>query len=344
MADGMAGGSGLAAGGPGGVKYTDPTQRAKFDPFNMGTNYGTTGQGFNESGGYQSSYDQTGIPSPQPGGPGQQGGQQGGQQQSPFDGGGYSGGAIDPSKANDQNYWRQVMQYTAQQSGKPYDPSAEAYWFPKFQQSGGISDYWVSRLMMPDTGGAGGGGGAAQGGGAAGGAAQQVFNPQGLNFGATNVLGNQLQGPGGQLYGDIQSQIQQAENPVTPQDPIIKAQTDAYRAEQDRAARSALSQAAESQGPNANLSAVQRSLAEQGAQATGSMQANLMSQELGARRQMLQNLLQQGAGVMTSQQQMAIQDELAKLQLAEQESQYSRGLAEQGLEFGAGLDARYAGV
>jgi len=173
---------------------------------------------------------------------------------------------------------------------------------------------------------------------------QPLYNPQGLSFAPSQAVAGGPQGISGDLYNNIMSQVALAEQPVDQNDPIIKAQTDAAAAQAERGVRSALSREAEAQGPNANLSAVNRSLEENASQGVAGLTANLMSQERQNRSQQLLSLLSQGGGLLTQEQQMQIQDELNKLQLAENESQYARSLAEQGLEFGANLDFQYAGL
>lgn len=134
---------------------------------------------------------------------------------------------------------------------------------------------------------------------------------------------------------------------VSATDPIIKNQVDAYRAEQERGVRSSLSRAAEGSREGAipgAQEATARSLGEKAGTATAGYEATLMNQELNARRQELQNALSGAMGFMTAQQQMALQDELRRIELALQESQFGRNLAQRGLEFGANLDLQYAGL
>lgn len=63
---------------------------------------------------------------------------------------------FDPSRANNQAYWKSTLAQTSQGD----TPQNEAYWFPKFQSTGGLSDYWTSRMGLganPDPSGGGGG-------------------------------------------------------------------------------------------------------------------------------------------------------------------------------------------
>jgi len=105
-------------------------------------------------------------------------------------------------------------------------------------------------------------------------------------------------------------------------DPIIKAQVDAFQANQDRSSRNYLAQEAEKKGTNADLSAETRSMAEQSGQATSAFQAQLQGQELNARRQEIQQALSGELGFLTSEQAMKLQEELAQLNLAQQAYQF----------------------
>jgi hypothetical protein len=76
---------------------------------------------------------------------------------------------LDPSRAYDVGYIKQIMQETAAAQGHPPPTQADYdYWIPKILAIGGkgLDDYWLNRLLTPDTGGAGGGGSVGGGGGA----------------------------------------------------------------------------------------------------------------------------------------------------------------------------------
>lgn len=112
-----------------------------------------------------------------------------------------------------------------------------------------------------------------------------------------------------QLVNLLMGRAQQGLN-ISPDDPIIKNQVDAFNANDQRAQRSYLAQSAEKGGPNANTEAIGRSLAEHGAQVGGQLQATLMGNELSARRQEIQQALQESGNLLTSDQQMQLQHEL----------------------------------
>lgn len=111
--------------------------------------------------------------------------------------------------------------------------------------------------------------------------------------------------------------LAQASQPevVTPNDPNVKAQTDAYRAEATRGVNNYLDQQAESAGPYATgaLRGQARMANEQAGQATGAFETQLMANELAARRQEIQNALSGLGGLVTSDQQQALQKELADI-------------------------------
>lgn len=145
------------------------------------------------------------------------------------------------------------------------------------------------------------------------------------------------------LYGTLMARAGQSLQ-VDPNDPVIKAQTDAYRAEQTRAARNLMAEQAERGGANSNQDATQRSATEKAAQATAGFQGTLMANEVAARRQEIQAALSGQQGILTAEQQMALQQELANLDVKlrsyqfgqsqnQQESQFGRTLAERGFEF-----------
>lgn len=103
-------------------------------------------------------------------------------------------------------------------------------------------------------------------------------------------------------------------NPAT--DPIIAPQVNAYNAEQQRSNRSYLQQLAEAQGPNANLTAQGAQMSENAAQQTGALQAQLTQNELTARRQEIEQALQEQGSTLTAQQQMSLQQYLGQIQAA----------------------------
>jgi hypothetical protein len=121
---------------------------------------------------------------------------------------------------------------------------------------------------------------------------------------------------------------------VGANDPIIKAQTDAYGAQTQNAAKNYETAAAEKGGQSFNPDATARSMAEQGGQATGAFQAQLMGQELTARRGEIESALAQATQLGETQQAQLLQEELTKLQLAQQQSQFGQTLGQNAYQFG----------
>lgn len=124
------------------------------------------------------------------------------------------------------------------------------------------------------------------------------------------------QGGGNPLFQLLMGRATQGLN-VNPNDPIIKGQTDAFRAEQQRGERGYEQQLAERAGANANIGAERRLGAEKVGQNTSAFESQLMGQELSARRQEIQNALSGAAGLLTADQQMMLQEELSQLDLAQ---------------------------
>ena len=134
------------------------------------------------------------------------------------------------------------------------------YWTNKYSEFGNNDpNYFYQRLQNADefTGGPGAGGG----GGVAG------------------EWGNNANSLYNMLLGTANQSLQ-----VNPNDPIIKNQADAYAAMNERAQRNYLGNLAEQAGPNANISAERRASAEKLGQANAAFEAQLMGQELAARR------------------------------------------------------------
>jgi hypothetical protein len=133
-------------------------------------------------------------------------------------------------------------------------------------------------------------------------------------------------GSAGKLFDLLMSRAQQ---PITPDtnDPVLKAQTDAFNASQQRGATKTLQALAEQQGPNANLAADTRSVQENAAIAGSNFQAQAMVNEIAARREEVAQALQGATGLLTAEQAMTLQRELANLD--SQYKFYSAGLENQ---------------
>ena len=137
------------------------------------------------------------------------------------------------------------------------------------------------------------------------------------------------------LYEQLQARAQQSLN-IDPNDPIIKAQVDNYRAEQERAFRNVRSDAAESKNP---LRPTQDRMAgERVAQSVASLQSELMARELTSRRSEIVGALSGMGGILTEDQQAGLQRELANLDnmIRQQQVNISGGELDLSRELGLG--------
>lgn len=113
-------------------------------------------------------------------------------------------------------------------------------------------------------------------------------------------------------------------------DPVIRAQADAFNANQQRASRDYLSDLAEKSGPYANLRGEQRMQAEKTGQATGGFEAQLMGRELQSRRAEIQDALNGQAGLLSADQVHQLQRELGLMDNNIKQQQL--GLSARGLD------------
>jgi hypothetical protein len=111
-------------------------------------------------------------------------------------------------------------------------------------------------------------------------------------------------------------------------DPIIRAQADAFSANQTRQARNLISDAAEGSSQYANLEGQRRIAAEHAGQASGAYEAQLMGSELQARRAEIAQALAQAGGMLTADQANQLQRQLGMLDNAIR--QQSLGVTQRG--------------
>lgn len=145
-----------------------------------------------------------------------------------------------------------------------------------------------------------------------------------------------LQPAPGSQYQDLLDQLvarSKQSLAVNRNDPTIRAQADPYSANVERSSRNYLADMAEKAGPNANLQGEARMAAERSGQASGLFESQLIGRELDSRRTEIQNALSQMGSMLTSQQQMALQKELAlindstqRLGIQSQQDQFDKNL------------------
>lgn len=112
------------------------------------------------------------------------------------------------------------------------------------------------------------------------------------------------------LYNTLLGRSQQSLR-INRNDPIIRNQTDAFNAADTRQQRDYLNNLAERGGGTENLNMERRMSSEKVGQDTAQFQAQLMGQELTARREEIQNALTQMGGLLTEQERLQLQNQLA---------------------------------
>lgn len=132
-----------------------------------------------------------------------------------------------------------------------------------------------------------------------------------------------------ELFNLLMSRATQGLNVDRLSNPAIRAQSDAYRANEERTKRGFLADLAERSGPFANLTAESRLASERVGQRTGAFEAQLTADEIRARRDEIAQALAMASGMLSQDQQVALQRELSMLNTAlarEQMALTGRGL------------------
>lgn len=144
---------------------------------------------------------------------------------------------------------------------------------------------------------------------------------------STNIVGNtagQTQG----LLDTLKGRADQSLSIDPTTDPIIRNQVDNYGANQTRAARNMVNTMAESSNPYqtgaATAAGVQAN--EKASQNTSDLQASLVANELQNRRSEIQNALSESGSMISQQDQLALQDELGKINAQIQNRQVTSAL------------------
>lgn len=127
---------------------------------------------------------------------------------------------------------------------------------------------------------------------------------------------------------------------VDRNDPVIRQQSEAFSANQERARRNYISDVAEQRGPLANIQGERRMAAERAGIASGAFEAELVGREIAARRDEIAQALAGLSGRLTAEQEMALRQELAQLDAALQRE----GLSLQGELGRRGLDLQSRGL
>lgn len=239
-----------------------------------------------------------------------------------------------------------IKQYASQAGMDPSLAADPNYWAQRIAETGGLSSanaqYWIGRFQ--------GQGGDTPPGATAPAAASAPIAVGPSPTVTTPGTGNTSTDPAqNALYNQLLARAGQSEV-VDPNDPVIKGQTDAYAASEQRALRTYLQGLAESAGPNANISAETRLGNEQAGQATSSFQATAMVNELTARRNEIQSALTSMQGMLTSEQAANLQaqlatmnDALSRLGISVQQNEFGQTLGQNAYQFDTNQADRLAG-
>lgn len=116
------------------------------------------------------------------------------------------------------------------------------------------------------------------------------------------------------FYDMLMGRANQSLNIDWRKDPVIRAQSDAFAANQERSRRQSVNKASEAAGPYGNIDTERRLAAETSAQNTSGFEGALMQHELDARRQEQQAALEGIGGVLSEDQSDKRARDLANLQ------------------------------
>ena len=127
---------------------------------------------------------------------------------------------------------------------------------------------------------------------------------------------------GDELYSTLRTRSQQALT-IDPNNPVVGGQVDAFRAEQERARRNLMSDAAEAGRP---LSDVQQAMSqERVGQAAGSLRAELVARDLMTKRGEIADALASMGGMLSGDQTALLQRELSNMDNLIQQQQLGMG-------------------
>jgi hypothetical protein len=147
------------------------------------------------------------------------------------------------------------------------------------------------------------------------------------------TLSTGMQNPQASALFDLLMKRATQSSTLDRNDPNIRAQSDAFNAQGQQARRDYLSQQAEKAGPYGNQTSEERRSAEELGKTSGAFEAQAIDNAQNARRQEIESALSGAAGFLTQEQQLALTEELQKLQMQQQESQFGRNLNQNAYEF-----------
>lgn len=196
---------------------------------------------------------------------------------------------LNGQEISDDDLQGKLKEYRAQNAGAPADDQSIINFWQTGQKNWG--DGVVSQQSAPAT---------------APGPASQWVSQQVQTANPQNTARDS------ELYNAFKERALQPAT-VDANNPVVKAQTDAYAAEQTRASRNSLADLAEKAGPYANLRGEQRLASERTGQAIGGFQAEMLGRELQNIRNEKMQALESMRGMLSQDEQLQLQREIADL-------------------------------
>lgn len=144
------------------------------------------------------------------------------------------------------------------------------------------------------------------------------------SFSSSSGISGLPTGASGDLYNMLMARAKQG-TAVDKNDPNIKQQVDPYTAQTERSRRNYLADVAEKANPLANLQGEERVSQERAGQANGLFESTLIGKELQSRRDEIAQALASMQGMLSQEQQLAMQRELAQLDANLRNRQISSG-------------------
>ena len=136
------------------------------------------------------------------------------------------------------------------------------------------------------------------------------------------------------LYNTLLGRSKQALTIDAQTDPNIRQQADTYAAAVERERRRYMGDTAEREGPLANIQGEERLSSEKAGQASAAFESQLVGRELQSRRDEIAESLKSMQGMLSQEQQLAMQRELAQLDASIRNRQISSGESQFGADLG----------
>ena len=146
------------------------------------------------------------------------------------------------------------------------------------------------------------------------------------------------------LYNQLMDRSKQSLSIDAQTDPNIRQQADTYAASVERERRRYMDDTAERSGPLANIQGESRLSSEKAGQASALFEAQLVGREMQSRRDEIAESLKSRQGMLSQEQQNALQRELAQLDASIRNRQISSNESQFGADLGLRTELGRAGI